>query len=104
MQLFRDNYTWQAPVRSLTVSCSDLIGTDTPVQLSLFDDEAPRRRAEAAEVAVDDIRRRFGYRAIGRALFLKDRSIGLLSPKDDHTIHPVGYLQNATMDSVTGRN
>ena len=103
MQLFRAHYTWQTPIRSLTVSCSDLIGTDSPVQLSLFDDEAPRRRAEAAEVAVDDIRRRFGYRAIGRALFLKDREIGLMAPKVDHTIHPVGYLQNATMDSVVGK-
>jgi len=26
-----------------------------------------------------------------------------MAPKVDHTIHPVGYLQNATMDSVTGR-
>ena len=103
MQLFRAHYTWQTPIRSLTVSCSDLIGTDSPVQLSLFDDEAPRRKAEAAEVAVDDIRRRFGYRAIGRALFLKDREIGLMAPKVDHTIHPVGYLQNATMDSVVGK-
>jgi len=103
MALFREHYTWQAPIRSLTVSCSDLISMDSPVQLSLFDDEAPRKKAEAAEVAVDDIRRRFGYRAIGRAIFLKDREIGLMAPKVDHTIHPVGYLQNATMDSVTGR-
>jgi DNA polymerase-4 len=103
MALFREHYTWQAPIRSLTVSCSDLVSMDCPVQLSLFDDEAPRKKAEAAEVAVDDIRRRFGYRAIGRAIFLKDREIGLMAPKVDHTIHPVGYLQNATMDSVTGR-
>ena len=102
MQLFRENYTWQTPVRSLTVSASDLVPTENPEQLSLFDDEAPRRRAEAAESAVDDIRRRFGYHAIGRAIFLKDTSIGLVNPKDDHTIHPVGYLQNNTMDNVIG--
>jgi DNA polymerase-4 len=103
MQLFRAHYSWPAPIRSLTVSCSDLVSMDCPQQLSLFEDEGMRKKAEAAEVAVDDIRRRFGYRAIGRAIFLKDREIGLMAPKDDHTIHPVGYLQNATMDSVTGR-
>ena len=102
MHLFSENYTWQTPIRSLTVSTCDLVPMESPEQLSLFDDEAPRRRAEAAESAVDDIRRRFGYHAIGRALFLKDASIGLINPKDDHTIHPVGYLQNSTMDRVTG--
>lgn len=102
MKLFAENYDWRAHVRSLTVSASDLVPADRPEQLSLFGDEPARRRAEAAESAVDDIRRRFGYRAIGRAIFLKDPGIGLLDPKDDHGIHPVGYLQNNTMDRVIG--
>lgn len=102
MQLFAANYTWQTPIRSLSVTAADLVPYTDPEQLTLFDNEISRRRAEAAEQAVDDIRRRFGYRAIGRALFLKDASIGLLAPKEDHTIHPVGYLQNNTMDSVIG--
>ncbi len=102
MQLFTAGYTWQTPIRSLTVTAADLVPNADPEQLTLFDDEAARSRAEAAEQAVDDIRRRFGYRAIGRAIFLKDTDIGLLAPKEDHTIHPVGYLQNNTMDSVIG--
>jgi len=102
MRLFAANYTWQTPIRSLTVTAADLVPYADPEQLTLFDDETSRRRAEDAEQAVDDIRRRFGYRAIGRAIFLKDTSIGLLAPKEDHTIHPVGYLQNNTMDSVIG--
>jgi len=102
MRLFAESYDWQANVRSLSVSASGLVPADRPEQLSLFGNEAARRRAEAAEAAVDDIRRRFGYRAIGRAIFLKDPAIGLLDPKDDHVIHPVGYLQNNTMDRVIG--
>jgi DNA polymerase-4 len=102
MQLFTASYAWQTPIRSLTVTAADLVPYADPEQLTLFDDEAARRREEAAEQAVDDIRRRFGYRAIGRAIFLKDTSIGLLAPKEDHTVHPVGYLQNNTMDSVIG--
>ncbi|MEZ4509857.1 MAG: hypothetical protein R2881_09665 [Eubacteriales bacterium] len=41
--------------------------------------------------------------SLPKAIFLGDREIGLMALKVDHTIHPVGYLQNATMDSVTGR-
>jgi len=102
MKLFAENYGWQAPVRSLAVAASDLVAANSPEQLTLFDDETPRRRAEAAEAAVDSIRRRFGYHAIGRAVFLKDPSIGLLNPKEDHTVHPVGYLRNCTMNDVIG--
>lgn len=104
MALFRANYAWQTPVRSVTVSVTDLAHDgDCPTQLSLFSDEARRQRAERAELAVDDIRRRFGYHAIGRAIFLSDGRIGRMNPKEENTIHPVGYLQNMTMDDAMGR-
>ncbi|MEG1523718.1 MAG: DNA polymerase IV [Clostridia bacterium] len=100
MELFRQHYIWRVPVRSLTVTACDLIGEETPLQLSLFGDEANRAKAEALDKAVDGIRKRYGYDAIGRALLMKDRSIGGVNPQDDHIIHPVGYLANNTMDEV----
>lgn len=103
MQLFRENYAWQTPVRSITVTASELMHEDAAVQLSLFGDEVRRRRAEQAEAAVDDIRRRFGYHAIGRAIFLADDRIGRLNPREENTIHPVGYLKNGTMTEVIQR-
>ena len=102
MRLFTDNYHWGAPIRSLTVTACDLAYGETAAQLTLFDDESARLRAEQAERAVDDIRRRFGYAAVGRAVFLKDASIGLINPKDDHVVHPVGFLKNGSMSDVTG--
>ncbi len=100
MRLFRQNYAWPEPVRSLSLTCSDLVRFDAPVQLSLLCDETRRQRAERAEAAVDDVRRRFGYHAIGRAILLYDDGIGLLNPKEENTVHPVGYLQHGTMADV----
>lgn len=92
MALFTAAYDWRLPVRSLTVGTADLVDGEFPEQLSLFADEARRRRLEQAERAVDGIRSRFGYHAIGRALFLTDRSIGRLNPQQENTVHPVGFL------------
>lgn len=91
MALFRANYHWQTPVRSLSVGTSELLGPHAPSQLSLFEDEAGRDRAARAEAAVDDIRRRFGYHSIGRAIFLTDTDIGGLNPREENTIHPAGW-------------
>ncbi|MDO4573502.1 MAG: hypothetical protein Q4C13_09035, partial [Clostridia bacterium] len=59
-------------------------------------------RSEQAERAVDDIRRRFGYHAIGRALFLMDERIGRMNPREEHTLHPTGYLKHGGMQDATG--
>lgn len=91
MALFRANYDWRLPVRSLSVGASDLLGADAPQQLSLFGGEAARMRTARAEAAVDEIRRRFGYHSIGRAIFLRDAALGGMNPREEHTIHPVGW-------------
>jgi DNA polymerase-4 len=57
-----------------------------------MEDEERRARKEALERTVDDIRRRFGHFAIGRAVMLKDTGLGTVNPKEDHVIHPVGFF------------
>lgn len=39
MELFRDNYDWSHPIRSLGVRGADLVTADIPVQMSLFMNE-----------------------------------------------------------------
>lgn len=88
--LFTRHYHWERPVRSLGVSVSVLSPLDTDRQLSMFPDTSRERMFEF-EGTVAGIRRRFGHFAIQRAVFLANRDMGAINPKDDHTIHPVGW-------------
>ncbi|MCL2223054.1 MAG: hypothetical protein FWC20_12010 [Oscillospiraceae bacterium] len=92
MNLLRANYKWEAPLRSIGIRGVNLVPIGTTHQLSFFDDEAKRYRAEKLEYAIDEIRRRFGHYAIDRVLLHFDSKLGKLNPKEEHVIHPVGYL------------
>ena len=64
MELFRLRYTWQYPIRSVTIRAVDLINTKMPQQLDLFGDHERRKRNDDLEIAIEDIQRRFGRDAI----------------------------------------
>lgn len=91
MELFRRNYNWAAPIRSLGIRGIDLIPELDFEQLSLFDDIKKRTKHTNMELAMDDIRRRFGNLSIRRAVTLLDAELGGLDAKADHVIYPVGF-------------
>ena len=70
--LFRARYNWIKPVRALTVRGINLVPEKGPVQLDMFNDVAKREKRKALDDAIDEIRRRFGYRAICPASLLGD--------------------------------
>ena len=90
LKLLERHYHWERPVRSLGVSVSNLSPLSADFQLTMFPDTA-RDRLFEFEGAVADIRRRFGHFSIQRAVFIANRDMGGINPKDDHTIHPVGW-------------
>ena len=90
LALFRMHYRWNRPIRSLGVSVSDLEFSDGDRQLTMFPDALRERRYDL-ENTVGDIRRRFGHYAIQRACLIGCREFGAINPRDDHTIHPVGW-------------
>ena len=61
-------------------------------QLSLYPEETHRDKWERIDAAVDRLRQRYGYRSIQRARLFADPLLGAINPKDDHTVHPVGYF------------
>lgn len=94
MELFRINYHWEKPVRSIGVRGTDFVTEDSAVQLSLFIDEEERKHREALEHTVDILRQRFGYFIIQRGIMLGDRKLTRLNPKDEHVIIRWGSLVN----------
>lgn len=95
MRLLRDHYRFRKPLRSVGIRGMDLVPIQTAMQLNFFEDPVRREKREQLEVAVDELRRRFGHAAVSRAVTMCDPSLGTINPKDDHTIHPVGYFKPA---------
>ena len=91
-KLFKENYDWANPIRSLGIQTADLVTGMIPVQLDLFMDEQRREKQARMDAAVDDIRRRFGYFSIQRAFMYQDKLLSDLDAQGSHTVHPVGYF------------
>jgi DNA polymerase-4 len=91
-QIFKANWNWQKPIRSIGVRASDLITADTCTQLSLFDDESRRIKQEQLEYSIDNIRRRFGHYSVQRALLLTDGKLNS-NPIEENVIFPVSYFR-----------
>ena len=91
-QLFRENYHWPCPIRSLGIRADDLVMGQVPVQLDLFMNEQRREKQEKLDRAVDDIRRRFGYHSVQRAFMYQDKYYPAWIAQGSHTVHPVGYF------------
>lgn len=90
MELFKINYNWNAPIRSLGVSVGDF-DFEYCEQFDLYGTAEKREKLEKIESTVDNLKRRFGNYCIQRASMLKDTDLSRFNPHDEHTIHPVGF-------------
>ena len=90
-QLFKDNYKWEHPIRSLGIRAADLVLDDIPVQLDLFGNQEKKEKLEKLDRTVDEIRRRFGYFSIQRAAMYQNKVLSHLDA-GTHTVHPHSYF------------
>lgn len=90
-QLFRANYRWEHPIRSLGVRVSELVLDGAPEQMELFQSPIQREKMEKLDQTVDEIRRRFGYFSIQRAVMYQDKVLSRLDAAT-HTVHPHSYF------------
>ena len=71
-QAFKEHYKWGTKVRAVTVRAIELVPKNQPEQLTLFVDQAQRDKRERLQSAIEEIRGRFGKRAITNAILLGD--------------------------------
>lgn len=70
--LFELNYNWRTPVRAICVRAINLVPQDQPEQIDLFTDVSYLDRLNKLDLAIEEIRRRFGKRAIYSACLMGD--------------------------------
>lgn len=91
-RLFKENYEFRKPIRSVGVRGADLVTDNYWEQMDLFSGVEFREKQMKVDTAVDDIRRRFGFYSIQRGLMYFDKALSAVDAKTDHTVHPHGYF------------
>lgn len=69
-ELFTKNYVWRNNVRAITVRAINLVQKELTPQLSLYEDIKIKERKENLECTIEDIRRRFGSKAVYSAVLM----------------------------------
>ncbi|MCL2320879.1 MAG: DNA polymerase IV [Oscillospiraceae bacterium] len=88
-KLYRESYKKDKGIRHLGVRGTDLI-SEEDIQLDIFSNETKRENLERLDLAVDNLRDRFGYFIVLKAMCLNHKLSGL-NP-ETHVIHPVSYF------------
>lgn len=91
-RIFKENYNWRKPIRSVGVRGADLVNDNYWEQIDLFSSVEQREKQMKLDDAVDTIRRRFGFYSVQRGLMYRDKILSSVNAKEDHTTHPIGYF------------
>jgi DNA polymerase-4 len=82
MEIFIDSWTWEKNLRSMGVRVTKLYIADTFKQISFYD-ESKRESLEKLDGTIDNIRSRFGYYSIGRAIISNQKEFTLNPAKSN---------------------
>ncbi|WP_172135274.1 DNA polymerase IV [Adlercreutzia sp. ZJ473] len=80
-------------IRAIHVRATNLSSMLEPTQHDLFGDVERVSKLEKLDLAIDELRRRFGNKCVHRAVELTDEVMSGLDVKRDNTVHPIGFLR-----------
>lgn len=87
--LFESSYDWKHSVRGVGVSVSDFCEQR---QIAMDVSESENERKRMLERTIENLRGKFGRHIVDRAIVFREQKLRNLNIKEDHTIHPIGYL------------
>lgn len=90
-------YDFHSPVRAAGLGVSHLRPDPGMRQLDLFVDEDAHDKARRTDLALEEIRSRYGFHAVRKASTMVDEELTDFNVRADHTVHPVGYFQGRKM-------
>ena len=93
VKLFKNNFDFTIPYRSIGVSVTKLSFKKEMSQTNLFIDDSYSLKQKNQELALEDIRKRFGYHSISSLRVLEDRELSHFDIKNEHTFFPVSYFR-----------
>ena len=92
VELFERNCDFSVPYRSIGVSVSHLCTEKDTVQMSLLEENGDQERQKKEETALEEIRRRFGYRSVSTLRLLEDAELSGSEAGDAHVLFPSSYV------------
>lgn len=93
IMLFKNNFDFSVPYRSIGISVSKLSFKKEASQTNIFSNSIYSLKQRKEELALEDIRRRFGYHSISTLRVLEDTELSNFDPKQEHTFFPVSYFR-----------
>ncbi len=79
------------PLRNIGVRAIKLC-EDVGSQCSLYPEERVSRRWAKLENTVEMLRDTYGRDSLVRGVFISNRALSRINPREDHTVHPVGFF------------
>ena len=93
IELFEKNgLDFKIPYRSIGVSVSNLSFSKETSPIDIFGNAAYSLKEKKKDLALESIRRRFGYHSISSLRVLEDSELSNFDPKSEHLTFPVSYF------------
>ena len=92
INLFKKTYSWEQAVRSIGVSAINLSDKQDN-QLNFYDTVSPFQKYEKADIVIDRLRSKYGFKTLRRGIVLEDYEMSHINPISDNIVYPYSYFK-----------